>query len=49
LASPITNSQLLSNVVNGPTSILTDELLNSCNSLRSCEAYVSSCVFVIVH
>ena len=38
LACPITNSNLLSNVINGPTSILTDELLNSCNSFRSCAA-----------
>jgi hypothetical protein len=29
LACPITNSQLLSNVVNDPTSILTDDFLNS--------------------
>jgi len=46
LACPITNSHLLSNVVNGPTSILTEELLNSCNSFRSCG---SPCVFVIVN
>ena len=32
LACPITNSHLLSNVVNGPTSILTDKLLNLCSS-----------------
>ena len=31
LACPITNFHLLSSVANGPTSILTDELLNSCN------------------
>jgi len=48
LVCPITNSHLLSNVVNGPTSILTDELLNSWNSFRSCEAGGSPCVFVIV-
>jgi len=48
-ACPITNSHLLRNVVNGLTSILTDELLNSCNSFRSCEASVSPCVFVIVN
>jgi hypothetical protein len=37
LACPITNFHfyLLSNVANGPTSILTDELFNSCNSFRS--------------
>ena len=34
LACPITNSHLLSNVVNGLTSILMDELLNSCNNSR---------------
>ena len=49
LACPITNSHLLSNVVNGPTSILTDELLNSCNSFRSCAASGSPCVFVIIN
>ena len=48
LACPITNSHLLSNVVNGPTSILTDELLNSRNSVGSCAASGSPCVFVIV-
>jgi len=48
LACPITNSHLLSNVVNGPTSILTDDLLNSCKSFRSCAASGSPCVFVIV-
>jgi hypothetical protein len=37
LACPITNSHLLSNVVNGPTSIPMDKLLNSCNSF-SCAA-----------
>jgi hypothetical protein len=49
MACPITNSHLLSNVVNGPTSILTEELLNSCISFRSCAACVSPCVFVIVN
>ena len=48
-ACPITSSHLLSNIVNGPTSILTEELLNSCNSLRSCAASGSPCVFVIVN
>jgi len=48
LARPITNFHL-SNVVNGPTLILTDELLNSCNSFRSCAACGSPCVFVIVN
>jgi hypothetical protein len=47
LACPITNSHLLSNVVNGPMSILTDELLNSCYSFRSCAASGSPCVFVV--
>jgi hypothetical protein len=47
LACPITNSHLLSNIVNGPTSILTEELLNSCNNFRSCAACGSPCVFVI--
>jgi hypothetical protein len=47
LACPITNSHLLSNVVNCPTSILMDELLNLCNSFRSCAACGSPCVFVI--
>ena len=42
LACPITNSHLLSNIVNGPMSILTD-------SFRSCAASGSSCVFVIVN
>jgi hypothetical protein len=37
-ACPINSSHLLSNVVNGPNSILADELLNSCNSFRSCAA-----------
>ena len=46
LACPITNSHLFSNVVNDPTPILTDELLNSC---RSCAASASPCVFVIVN
>jgi hypothetical protein len=49
LACPITNYHLLSNVVNGPTSILTEELLNSCNAFRSCAACGSPCVFVIVN
>ena len=49
LAFPITNFHLLSNVMNGPTSILMDELLNSCNSFRSCAACGSPCVFVIVN
>ena len=49
LACPITNSHLLSNVVNGPTSILTGELVNSCNSFRSCAASASPCVFVVVN
>jgi hypothetical protein len=31
-----------------PTFNLTDELLNSCNSFRSCAAYGSPCVFVII-
>jgi hypothetical protein len=47
LAYPITNYHLLSYVVNGPTSILTYKLLNSCNSFRSCAACGSPCVFVI--
>jgi hypothetical protein len=49
LGCPTTNSHLLSNVVNGPTSILMDELLNSCNSFRSCAACGSPCVLVIVN
>jgi len=49
LTCRITNSHLLSNVVNGPTSILKDELLNSCNSFRSCAASGSPFVFVIVN
>jgi hypothetical protein len=49
LACPITNSHLLKNVVNGQTSIATVELLNSCNSSRSCEACESPCVLVIVN
>ena len=44
LACPITNSHLLSNVVNGPTSILTEELLKSCSSFRSRAACGSPCV-----
>jgi len=47
LACPITNSHLLSNVVNGPMSILMDELLNSCNCFRSCATCGSHCVFVV--
>jgi len=49
LACPITNSHLVSNVVDGPASILKEELLNSCNSLRSCAVCGSPCVFVIVN
>jgi len=49
LACPITNSHLLSNVTNGPTLILTDELLNWCNSFRSCATCWSPCVFVVVN
>jgi len=49
LACPITNSHLLSNVVNGLTSILTDKRLNSCNSFRSCAACGSPCVFIIIN
>ena len=49
LACPITNFHLLSNVANGPTSILTDKLLNSCNSFRSCATCGSPCVFVVVN
>jgi hypothetical protein len=49
LACPITNSHLLSNVVNGPTSILTDKLSNSCNSFKICAACESPCVFIIIN
>jgi len=49
LACPITNFYLLSNVVNSPTLILTDELLNLCNSFRSCATCGSPCVFVVVN
>ena len=49
LECPITNSLLPSNVVNGPTSILMDKLLNSCNSFRICAASGSPFVFVIVN
>ena len=49
LACPITNFHLLSNVTNGLTSILTDELLISCNSLRNCATCGSPCVFVVVN
>ena len=49
LACPITNPHLLSNVANGPTLILTEELLNSCESFRSCAACGSPSVFVIVN
>jgi hypothetical protein len=48
LACPINNSRLLSNLVNGPTSILM-EVLNSCDSSRSCAACGSPCVFVIIN
>ena len=48
VACPITNSHLLGNVMNDLTSILTDELLNSCNSFMSCAACGSPFVFVIV-
>jgi hypothetical protein len=48
LECPITNSHLLRNVVNCPTSILTDEFLNSRNNFRSCAACGSPCVLVIV-
>jgi len=49
LACPITNSHLISNVVNGPTPILTEELLNSCYSFRSCAACGSPCIFFILN
>ena len=49
LACPVANSHLLSNVANGLTLILTDELLNSCNCFRSCATCGSPCVFVIVN
>jgi len=49
LACPITDSHLLSNVMNGLTSILTVELLNLCNSFGSYAACGSPCVFVIVN
>ena len=49
LACNITNFHHLSNVTNGLASILTDELLNSCNSLRKCATYGSPCVFVVVN
>ena len=49
LACRITNSHLLSNVVNGLMLILMDELLNSCNSCRSCAASGSPFVSVIVN
>jgi hypothetical protein len=47
LACPITNPHLLSNDVTGPVSILAEELLNSCNSLRSCAACGSLFVFAV--
>jgi hypothetical protein len=40
---------LLSNVMNGPMSILIDGLLNSCSSFRSCAAGWSPCVFIIMN
>jgi hypothetical protein len=49
LACPITNSHLLSNVVNGRTSILTEELLHSCSSFRSCAASGSPCVLPVLN
>jgi hypothetical protein len=48
LACAITNSHLR-NVMNGPTSTLTDELLNSCNSFKRCAACGSPCVFAIAN
>jgi len=47
LACPITNFHLFRNVANSPTSILKDELLNSCNGFRNCATCVSPCVFVV--
>ena len=47
LACPITNFHPISNVANGPTSILTDEPLNLRNSFRSCATCVSPCVSVV--
>ena len=47
LACLITNFHLFSNVAKGPTSILTDDLFNSCNSFRSCATCGSPCAFVI--
>jgi hypothetical protein len=49
LACPITYSHLLNNVLNCPTSIMTEELLNSYNRFRSCAACGSPCMFVIVN
>jgi hypothetical protein len=34
--------------VNGPTLILTDKVMNSSSSFRSCETCGSPCVFVII-
>ena len=49
LACPTTNSHLLSNVGNGPMSILMDELSNSFNCFGSCATCGSPCVFVVVN
>jgi hypothetical protein len=47
LVCPITNSHLLRNVANVPTSVLTDGILNLCKRLRSYAVSGSPCVFVI--
>ena len=49
LACPITNVHLLSNVTNDPTSILTNDRLNSCNGFRSCATCGSPGVFIVVN
>jgi hypothetical protein len=48
LACPITNSHLISKVLNGLTSILTNKLLKYENSVRRCAANGPVCVLVIL-
>jgi hypothetical protein len=49
LAYPITNSDLISKVLNGSTSILTNELLKLGNSVGRCAADGPICVLVVLN
>jgi hypothetical protein len=49
LACPITNSDLISKVLNGLTSILTNKLLKFGNSVRRCAADGHTSVLVVLN